>query len=41
MTALGLQNYLKAHYPKENESCEWKEFKKLKSIKEISVWLKI
>ncbi|HQS66984.1 MAG TPA: ATP-binding protein [Sulfuricurvum sp.] len=30
MTALELQNYLKAHYPKENESCEWKEFKNLK-----------
>ena len=30
MTAIELQNYLKAHYPKENESCEWKEFKNLK-----------
>jgi ATP-dependent DNA helicase RecG len=30
MTALELQNYLKAHYPKENEACEWKEFKNLK-----------
>jgi len=41
MTALELQNYLKTHYPKENEACEWKEFKNLKSIKEIFVWLKI
>jgi ATP-dependent DNA helicase RecG len=30
MTAIELQNYLKAHYPKENEACEWKEFKNLK-----------
>jgi len=25
-----LKQYLKRHYPKENESCEWKEFKSLK-----------
>lgn len=30
MTAIELQHYLKAHYPKENEACEWKEFKNLK-----------
>lgn len=30
MTAIELQTYLKAHYPKENEACEWKEFKNLK-----------
>ncbi|MDD5716990.1 MAG: ATP-binding protein [Sulfuricurvum sp.] len=30
MTAIELQNHLKAHYPKENEACEWKEFKNLK-----------
>lgn len=30
MTAIELQNHLKAHYPTENESCEWKEFKNLK-----------
>jgi hypothetical protein len=24
MTALELRNYLKAHYPKENEAFEWK-----------------
>lgn len=31
MTEQALQNYLKAHYPQENEKCEWKEFKSLKS----------
>lgn len=30
MIARELQNFLQAHYPKENESCEWKEFKNLK-----------
>ena len=25
-----LHNYLKSHYPQENEKCEWKEFKALK-----------
>ncbi|MFA5216681.1 ATP-binding protein [Sulfuricurvum sp.] len=30
MIATELQTYLKSHYPKENESCEWKEFKNLK-----------
>ncbi|MDO9056404.1 MAG: ATP-binding protein [Sulfuricurvum sp.] len=30
MTAIELQSYLKSHYPKENEACEWKEFKNLK-----------
>jgi ATP-dependent DNA helicase RecG len=30
MTALELQNYLEAHYPKENEAYKWKEFKNLK-----------
>lgn len=30
MNAIELQVYLKAHYPKENESCEWKEFKNLR-----------
>jgi len=25
-----LQNYLKQQFPIENESCEWKEFSKLK-----------
>lgn len=24
MTVIKFQNYLKAHYPKENEACEWK-----------------
>lgn len=31
MTEQALQNYLKAHYPQENEKCEWKEFKSLTS----------
>ena len=31
MTEQELQQYLKAHYPKENEGCEWKEFKNLKN----------
>jgi ATP-dependent DNA helicase RecG len=30
MTANELQKYLKEKYPKENESCEWKEFKRLR-----------
>lgn len=31
MTENELQQYLKLHYPKENEGCEWKEFKNLKN----------
>ncbi|MFV8325612.1 ATP-binding protein [Flavobacterium sp. ZS1P14] len=31
MTENELQNYLKTNYPRENEKCEWKEFKSLKS----------
>lgn len=31
MTENELQNYLKSKYPRENEKCEWKEFKSLKS----------
>lgn len=31
MTEKELQNYLKTNYPLENEKCEWKEFKFLKS----------
>lgn len=31
MTKQELQSYLKTKYPKENESCEWKEFKSLKN----------
>ena len=31
MTELELHNYLLLHFPKENEKCEWKEFKSLKS----------
>jgi ATP-dependent DNA helicase RecG len=31
MTEQALQNYFKAHYSQENEKCEWKEFKSLKS----------
>ena len=31
MTENELQNYLKTTYPFENEKCEWKEFKSLKS----------
>ena len=30
MTEQELQEYLKTYYPKENESCEWKEYSKLK-----------
>ncbi|MEA2073051.1 MAG: ATP-binding protein [Campylobacterota bacterium] len=30
MTKKELQIYIKSEYPKENESCEWKEFKNLK-----------
>lgn len=31
MTENELQNYLRTNYPLENEKCEWKEFKSLKS----------
>ncbi len=31
MTEKELQQYLLANYPKENEACEWKEFKNLKN----------
>jgi len=31
MTELELQRYLIRHYPKEDEACEWKEFKNLKN----------
>lgn len=31
MTELELQKYLLSKYPKENEECEWKEFKNLKN----------
>ena len=31
MTELELQQYLIKHYPKEDEACEWKEFKNLKN----------
>ena len=31
MTKKELQDYLKTNYPLENEKCEWKEFKSLKS----------
>ena len=31
MTEYELQQYLKIRYPKENEGCEWKEFKNLKN----------
>jgi ATP-dependent DNA helicase RecG len=31
MTEKELQDYLKTNYPLENEKCEWKEFKSLKS----------
>lgn len=30
MTELELQDFLKLQYPKEDETCEWKEFKSLK-----------
>ena len=30
MTEKELQQYLKVHFPKEDEACEWKEFKQLK-----------
>lgn len=30
MTEQELQEYLKTYYPKENESCEWKEYSQLK-----------
>lgn len=32
MTEKELQLYLKAHYPQENEGCEWKEMHKLKNM---------
>lgn len=32
MTELELQAYLIAHFPKEDASCEWKEFKNLKHV---------
>ena len=31
MTEQELQQYLIKHYPKEDEACEWKEFKNLKN----------
>ena len=31
MTKIELENYIKSKYPKENNSCEHKEFKNLKS----------
>ena len=31
MTELELQQYLVRNYPKEDEACEWKEFKNLKN----------
>lgn len=31
MTELKLQQYIRSNYPKENEECEWKEFKNLKN----------
>ena len=31
MTEQALQQYLIKHYPKEDEGCEWKEFKNLKN----------
>lgn len=31
MTELKLQQYIRSNYPKENEKCEWKEFKNLKN----------
>jgi len=30
MTEAELKRYLQEHYPVENKSCEWKEFKSLK-----------
>lgn len=33
MTELELQQYLLSNYPKENEECEWKEFKSMKCAK--------
>ena len=30
MTELELKSFLKENFPKENEKCEWKEFKSLK-----------
>lgn len=31
MTEQELQQYLLSKYPKENEECEWKEFKNMKN----------
>ena len=31
MTEQELQRYLLSKYPKENEGCEWKEFKNMKN----------
>jgi ATP-dependent DNA helicase RecG len=31
MTELQLELYIKAHYSKENERCEWKAFSNLKN----------
>ena len=31
MTEQELQQYLLSKYPKENEGCEWKEFKNMKN----------
>ncbi len=31
MTELELKNHIQYHFPKENEKCEWKEFKSLKN----------
>mgnify|MGYP003339230768 FL=1 len=31
MTEKELQQYLRTNYPKENNGCEWKEFKSLKN----------
>lgn len=32
MTERQLQEYLQLHFPKENDKCEWKEFKNLKNF---------
>lgn len=32
MTEKELQEYLRIHYPQENERCEWKEFRSLKNM---------
>ena len=31
MTELELKSFLRENFPKENENCEWKEFKSLKN----------